>query len=498
MSEKDNELDIILNQYSSKTSEGKRASLDELDALLGTVSASKKEEILTSESSESLEDFENDFETTTDSATYNEKIYVEDEVSDDEIEDDEEEIEGATTVIPSYLKEMSEENDSDDDEYDEDDEEYEEEEEVVQKPKKSKKKKKVKKSKVNSSIFVGLIVVCVVLTVSFAIAIFGINMGMEYLGVGKKDVSITINIPKGSDSNDITELLYKNGIIENKTLFKATLKIKKAGGSLKPGDIILSPSMGYDSVIAELCRIRESFEQVTITFPEGINLYEAAKLLEENEVCSAEDFIYQFNSEDFGYEYEKGISTSANKFYKNEGLFFPDTYAFYVGDSAYNVTRNMREQFEKVMKDNELYEKIDKSGMSVEEVIILASIVQAEAANEEDMKYVASVFINRLNNPTDFPKMESDATDNYYTNVIAPQNGDTQSLEMFKDSYDTYVKKGLPSGAIGNPGLAAILAVVDAPETDYYYFCSNLQTRECFFAHTLAEHEENLVKAGLV
>lgn len=498
MSEKDNELDIILNQYSKKTSDGKKASIDELDALLGTVSASEKEEILTVDSSEPLDDYENDFDSNVDNATYDNKVYVEDVADDEESENDDDLV--ATTVIPSYLKEMSDDDndDNDEDDEDEDEDDDDDDDDKALSNKKSKKKKKVKKSKVNSSIFVGLIVVCIVLTVSFAIAIFGINMGMEYLGVGKKDVSITINIPKGSDSNDITELLYKNGIIENKTLFKATIKIKKAGGSLKPGDITLSPAMGYDSVISELCRIRESFEQVTITFPEGITLYEAAKLLEENEVCSAEDFIYQFNSEDFGFDYEKDISTSSSKYYKNEGLFFPDTYAFYVGDSAYNVTKNMREQFEKVMKDNDLYAKIKASGFSIEEVIILASVVQAEAANEEDMKYVASVFINRLNNPTEFPKIESDATDNYYTNVIVPQNGDTQSLEMFKDSYDTYVKKGLPAGAIGNPGLAAILAVVDAPETDYYYFCSNLQTRECFFAHTLAEHEENLVKAGLV
>lgn len=368
---------------------------------------------------------------------------------------------------------------------------------IDDKAKKPKKKKKKRKSRVNSSIFVALIVVCIVLTISFVIAVFGINLGMEYLGIGKKDVEITLNIPSGSNSNDIAKILKENGIIENETLFKLTLKLKNDGGNLKPGDITLKPVMGYDAIIEALCETRESYDQVTITFPEGISLYEVAQLLQENGVCSSEEFIYEFNTDKFGYEYEDAITTSAKKFYKFEGFFFPDTYSFYVEDSAYNVTKNMRAHFEKVMQDNNLYNKIEQTGMTIEEVITLASVVQAEAANSEDMKNVASVFINRLNNPNEFPKLQSDATDNYFTNVIAPQNGDSTSLAMFEDAYNTYVCDGLPAGAIGNPGLDAILAVVDAPKTNYFYFCSDLETKECFFAETLEEHTENLKKAGL-
>ncbi len=467
MNEKDNELDKILNEYSAK-SKANSSSIDDLDALLGGISAKNQE-------NSDVADIE-ETQTTYEEATKDEPNVEESDISDEQDIDD-----SSTMVVPTATKNNDETS-------------------AIKpvEPKKKETKKAKSKTKINSSIFVALIVVCVVLTISFAVAIFGINMGMEYLGVGKKDVTITINIPSGSGSSEITQLLYDNGIIENKTLFKITLKIKKAGASLKPGDVTLKPSMGYDSIIQELCSMRESYETVSLTFREGISLYEVAQLLQENDVCSADEFIYEFNSENFGYAYENEISTSAEKFYKNEGIFFPETYSFYVDDSAYNVVRKIREQFEKVMNENDLYSKIEKSGFSFEEVIILASIVQGEAANTEDMKNVASVFINRLNTPEEFPKLQSDATDNYYTNVIAPQNGDTTSLEMFRDSYDTYAKNGLPSGAIGNPGLDAILAVVDAPKTNYYYFCSNLSTKECFFAETLSEHEENLVKAGLV
>lgn len=493
MSEKDNELDIILNQYSDKINKNKASSLDELDELLGTNTVNDNSADGVDEASEDLnnphetsaEDTDDISEETAENSAENEDSEAEEEASEQENEAENEEDLSSVSADENFTQKVDLTDSG-----------------IAVKSgktqeKEKKPKKKKKKSKVNSSIFVALIVVCVVLTVSFVIAVFGINLGMEYLGVGKKDVQITINIPSGSNSDDITKLLKENGLIDNELLFKLTLKLKKAGGSLKPGDVTLKPVMGYDSIIEALCETRESYDQVTITFTEGMNLRDIAMLLQENGVCSSEEFIYEFNTEKFGYDYENAVTTSAEKFYKYEGFFFPDTYSFYVDDSAYNITKIMRAQLEKVFVDNNLYSKIEASGFTIEEVITLASVVQAEAATPEDMKNVASVFINRLKKPNEFPKLQSDATDNYFEKVIAPQSGDTTSLAMFEDAYNTYVRKGLPAGAVGNPGLDAILAVVDAPNTNYYYFCSNLETKECFYAETLEEHTENLKKAGL-
>lgn len=489
MSEKDNDLDIILNQYSDKINKNKASSIDELDELLGinAISDSSSDSVdealedLSDSQEISAENTDDNSEEKAENSFENENPETEEEASEQENEED-----LSSVSADENFTQKVDLTDSG----------------IAVKPRKAsekdkKSKKKKNKSKVNSSIFVALIVVCIVLTVSFVIAVFGINLGMEYLGVGKKDVQITINIPSGSNSDDITKLLKENGLIDNEFLFKLTLKLKKAGGSLKPGDVTLKPVMGYDSIIEALCETRESYDQVTITFTEGMNLRDIALLLQENGVCSSEEFIYEFNTEKFGYDYENAVTTSAEKFYKYEGFFFPDTYSFYVDDSAYNITKIMRAQLEKVFVDNNLYSKIEASGFTIEEVITLASVVQAEAATPEDMKNVASVFINRLKKPDEFPKLQSDATDNYFEKVIAPQSGDTTSLAMFEDAYNTYVRKGLPAGAVGNPGLDAILAVVDAPKTNYYYFCSNLETKECFYAETLEEHTENLKKAGL-
>lgn len=517
MNDKDNDLDIILNQYSGKKSEGKSGiSDDTLDSLLD-LSFTKNKNSLNKASSDENEDTDKNSELEQEILSYD----VDEDISENAPENDNEaeDISAAEDETDENTDEDLSLSESDTDEETEDEEDMSSVSEDAlaegmsvtdssitvtpsksggKSDKKPKKKKKRKKAKVNSSIFVALIVVCIVLTISFAISIYGINLGMEYLGVGKKDVEITINIPSGSNSADITKILYDNGIIENEKLFKLILKLKGSGGDLKPGDITLKPIMGYDEIIRALCETRESYEQVEITFPEGISLLAVAELLQENNVCSSEEFIYEFNSENMGYDYEESVTTSAEKYYKFEGFFFPDTYMFYVDDSAYNVTKNMRAQFEKKLVDNDIYNKVKKSGFSMEEVITLASIVQAEAATPEDMKLVASVFINRLNSPDEFPKLQSDATDNYYKNVIVPNNGDSTSLSMFEQAYNTYVRDALPAGPIGNPGMDAILAVLDAPKTEYYYFCSNIETKECFFAETLSEHEKNLEKAGLV
>ncbi len=144
----------------------------------------------------------------------------------------------------------------------------------------------------------------------------------------------------------------------------------------------------------------------------------------------------------------------------------------------------------------DLYGRMNDLDMELEEVLTLASVIQAEAANTKDMKMVASVFFNRLNNPDEYPLLQSDPTTNYVEEIIMP-NVEFKSEAMFK-AYDTYQGAGLPPGPICNPGLDAINAVLYPAETDYYYFCSNLETGEFYYAETLDEHNQNLVEAGLM
>ena len=130
-----------------------------------------------------------------------------------------------------------------------------------------------------------------------------------------------------------------------------------------------------------------------------------------------------------------------------------------------------------------------KMNMTLDEVVTLASIVQAESPDVETMKKVASVFENRLANPEEYPKLQSDPTTYYVDEVIKP-NIDIPSEAIF-EAYDTYQCNGLPPGAIGNPGTDAIEAVLYPADTDYYFFYANIDTGETFFAETDEGHEAN-------
>ncbi len=141
------------------------------------------------------------------------------------------------------------------------------------------------------------------------------------------------------------------------------------------------------------------------------------------------------------------------------------------------------------------YKAMEAMNMTLDEVITLASIVQAEAPTISSMRMVSSVFHNRMNNSMTFPKLESDPTRVYAEDVIAPNL--SIKNEIMCNAYNTYIQNGLPPGAINNPGKDAITAVLRPDDTQYYFFCANVQTGEIFYAQDNAGHEENLAAIKL-
>ncbi len=359
----------------------------------------------------------------------------------------------------------------------------------------ARKKKKKKRRKRNYTAYGGIVLATLVLCTSILISLFIIVVIRDVLGIESNDNVFTIYIDEGSSTSDIAEQLYDEGVIQYKEVFIAIAKLKSADGNMYPGDLDVAYNMSYSDIIDDLMEARESKETVTITFIEGITLYEAAQLLESNGVCDADEFVYTFNSTTFGYDYEQYVSSESLKLYKYEGFLFPDTYEFYVGDTAYNVAKKVRERTDEILT-SDVIARADEIGYSLEEVIILASIVQKEAGNTDDMPSVASVFMNRLNNPEQYPRLQSDATTAYIDNVI------TQVITVYSesmcDAYDTYTCLGLPVGAICNPGEDAINAVLYANETDYYYFCTDPGTGVAYFASTYDEHIANCELLGIM
>ena len=140
-------------------------------------------------------------------------------------------------------------------------------------------------------------------------------------------------------------------------------------------------------------------------------------------------------------------------------------------------------------------ERMNELGFTQEDLIRLASIVQREAGKSGESEKVASVYHNRLNNPGTYPLLQACPT-RVYVRELKEQMGDNIDQDIL-DAYDTYESGGLPAGPICNPGMTAIKAVLWPDETEYFFFCSNLDTGKFYYAVTYEEHLVNLRKAGL-
>ena len=376
----------------------------------------------------------------------------------------------------------------------EDIEETEPEEEEEEEPEKPAPKRKKKKKSYGRLVF-GIVLTTVIIVVAFLLAYFIIRFGKEIIGLDKSSQQIVVTIPDNSSTEDIANILCDQGIINETWLFRAISRLRGADGLYIAGDHVLSPSMGYDEMIETLQEnIAVLREEAEVTFIEGITLTDAAKLLEENEICSADEFIKVFNSASYGFDFEEKVNSGGLKFYKMEGYLFPDTYRFYKEEDPKIVAKKIYANFEsKVTPD--YYGRMKDLGMSLDETMTLASIIQAEANTPFEMRRVSSVFRNRLRNADSYPLLQSDPTSNYVTKVIKKYI-EVPNTDMYT-AYDTYEGAGLPPGPICNPGLDAIYAALYPEDTEYFFFCANVETREFFYAETNAEHEENLKLAGL-
>jgi UPF0755 protein len=157
------------------------------------------------------------------------------------------------------------------------------------------------------------------------------------------------------------------------------------------------------------------------------------------------------------------------------------------------VCQKIYYNFDQKMTDERLA-KMKKLNLTLDQLITFASIVQKEGHDREQMDHIASVFWNRLRNPDEYPKLESDPTSNYSNDVIR-----AHMSVLNKDilnAYDTYIGTGLPPGAICNPGTDAIDAVLTDMKTDDYFFIANIYTNETFFAKNNDEHEINKAKVA--
>ena len=380
---------------------------------------------------------------------------------------------------------------------------------VRKRKKRRKKKKYTNHTRTMGHVFLGVVLSVAAICVGVFLAWKVIVGLMDYTGMAKKSHEADIVIDSTMNVDDIAETLHENGIIEMPWLFKTYINMNDEAEGFLDGEYTVNSTMSYSNIITLLKTVRQYTNTVTVMIPEGYNAQQIGQLLEENLVCRADDFEKYYRSKLEKYDFEEQITVTENRFYALEGYLFPDTYEFYVIDDlpdkpsmdtsqyAKRAAEKMYSNFQnKITK--KMYARAKELGMTFDEVVTLASIIQKEGTNEENMANISSVFHNRLENMYEYPHLQSDTTDNYIEDVIRP-NIPSSSLALYENvitAYDTYTCEGLPAGPICSPGLEAINAALYPAETDYYYFLSS-SDGVFYYASTVEKHEQNIIDAAL-
>lgn len=375
--------------------------------------------------------------------------------------------------------------------------------------KRRKKKKQTNHTRTMGQIFLGSVISVAAIGIGVALAINVISGIRDFTGMSKPNNKVEITISDTMTPASIAEILHSNGVIESPWLFKTYLKISKNESSFREGIHIVSSNMSYGSIINALATRMEYTETVDVVIPEGLTASEIGKILEDNMVCRAVDFMKCYKDKINKYDFEEGIPTNANRFYALEGYIFPDTYQFYVNkdlernpnfdtsEYAMTVVEKMYDNFEdKITKD--MKKRMKELDMTLDEVITLASLIEWEGTNEENMANISSVFHNRLNDPENFPNLQSDTTYTYIERVIRPNSKSLsdEKRQAIENAYDTDNCEGLPVGPICNPGIMAIKAALYPSQTNYYFFLAS-SDGVFYWARTLEEHEQNIKDAAL-
>ncbi len=332
----------------------------------------------------------------------------------------------------------------------------------------------MKKKKNKNGAVIAVLVVVLVLILG-VLAYFGYSyITNDINGKNQSSDEYTLVITKNDFEYEIGKKLYDNKIIVFDSLWTSWMNKHYPDFTYINGEYKLTADMSYEEIAQKLQKPDVSHKTVKVAIPEGYNVMEIAKTLEENKICKAKDFLEVCKSkEGFDYDWLKDVPDSELIAYQLEGFLFPATYDFAMNSDPKGIADVMLGTFDKRITDK--WKKFcEENYMSMFELINLASVVQEEAFGPESAGNIASVFINRLNKGS---KLQSDVT-YFYAKALRDEQGFSQKVY---DGYYTYRCPGLPSGPITNPGEEIINAVVNHPDTDYLYFFSDLK-KEFHFA----------------
>lgn len=280
-------------------------------------------------------------------------------------------------------------------------------------------------------------------------------------------VGTIVHIDEGSSLTQISELLSEKDIIKSPFVFKVLIKFVYGDNQAKAGDYFFSKRRNIFTVANRIIKGEYDLTPVAITIPEGATTFEIGQILNQ-----------EISSFDSGSFLKLAVPL--------EGYLFPDTYYFLPNVKPEQVIDAMKNNF--VKKVSNLYSKIERSDKTMEEIIIMASILEEEARTLETRKMISGILWKRIE--IGMP-LQVDAVFPY---IIGKNTYELTLDDLAVDSpYNTYKYKGLPFGPISNPGVSSIEAAVSPVKSNYLFYLSD-RNGKMHYAETFAKHKINKLK----
>ena len=344
-------------------------------------------------------------------------------------------------------------------------------------PNKPIKKSKKRRRKVN---LLKILVCLLVLIVLFSGgSYYMMKTGSQPVDPNTKESQL-VDIPEGSSVKSIASLLKEKDLIKNKRVFVKNVRDTGKAEKIKAGKYKLSKNMDNDKIIDKLVRGQIYQDGVKFTIPEGsISTDIVAKLVAKG-LGQREKFVDLYRNpskfaDKFPFLKDTRIATL-------EGFLYPETYYFKKGTSEKEIFEKMLSEFSRVYKAS-VEPAVKKNNYNFYDTIIMASIVEKEAVNDEDRDTIAGIFYNRLDKKM---RLQSDAVLQY---GLPQRKGRVLYSDLKVESpYNLYLNKGLPPTPVASPGKKSMVAAANPKKTDYLYFVTNVNGKNSY-SKTFEEHK---------
>ncbi|MFP4201258.1 MAG: endolytic transglycosylase MltG [Clostridia bacterium] len=327
-----------------------------------------------------------------------------------------------------------------------------------------------------------LLVALVSLAILGLIAYVGYGQVMEALQPPDPEATdlVEFRVEQGASTSDVGTGLSEKGLVRDGAVFSLYARYRGYDGRIQAGLYHLTAAMDPEEILGYLVEGRVSEREFTV--PEGLKVSQVIARLVDAGFGTEEEFNDVVSD---GGLVKEWVPKNDSAQYPVEGYLLPDTYKIPWDAEPEDIVRRMVRAFGEYM-DPGRRKRADELGMSVHEVVTLASIVEREAATAEERGIIAGVFHNRLERGM---RLEACATVHY---AIGRPDGELSDADLQTESpYNTYRVDGLPPGPIASPGVASLEATLYPEDVPYLYFVAKDDGTHAF-AETFAEHQANI------